>query len=103
METQKFIDQLNKGFAAKYIQNVVNRDQTSDNLFMQGQLECAKHAQDIMTELICEMVSKDQDIKKLKEAIKVFIIAVKEQDLTIFPASDTTPDYIQMLENLVKD
>lgn len=38
-----------------------------------------------------------------EDAIKIFLIAVKNGDITIFPNSDTTPDYVQLLENSLKD
>lgn len=38
---------------------------------------------------------------ELKNAIKVFLIGVKNGDIIIYPNSDTTPDYINMLETAV--
>lgn len=64
-----------------------------------------------LTEFEQEMTAKHgtfitleaQEIEALTvvDAAKILLIAVKNGDLTIFPASETTPDYIQMLENAV--
>lgn len=41
--------------------------------------------------------------RKLLEAAKLLLIGVKNGDIVIYPNSDTTPNYLQNLENAVKE
>lgn len=43
---------LQNKYSMGYINNVVNRDNSKNNLFMDGQKECANHAQSVIAELI---------------------------------------------------
>lgn len=40
---------------------------------------------------------------KLHEAVSLLLIAIKNGDITVFPAEDNTPNYIQLLENCNKN
>lgn len=45
----------------------------------------------------------EHERNELIQVCRILLIAIKEGDLTIFPASDTTPNYIQILENKLNE
>lgn len=45
-------------FELEYLQRIINRDKSNNNLFMDGQDECAKHAMTLIGELIGKLSAK---------------------------------------------
>ncbi len=64
---------VEESYGLKYLRNVLNRDNSDNNLFMDGQLECAKHAMDVITELIIKItdLKDNNDISELLTVYKL--------------------------------
>lgn len=93
----------NKEYAQENINRVLNRGEDVErNDFMRGQEEIANFAKDVITDMFIEGISKDERIKKLEVVIKMYLIAVKNGAITVFPNDDGKMDYLQILEDSIK-
>lgn len=50
-----------------------------------------------------EGLNKDERINKLEPSIKVYLIAVKNGKIVVFPSDEGKIDYLQLLEDSVNN
>lgn len=61
--------EISEVYALKYLHNINNRDNSNNNDFRNGEQCAAKHAMDVIMELVMKIHEADKDKKELLDAL----------------------------------